>query len=493
MKKLLWLVVIGGVAILFLAHMHAQNILIDDYYYFEFYKQKPLAEMIGQILIGMHTGHIRFVFIPHLLFIPFYKYTSGLSQLPINLFFIFGLINLIFVGFASLKLLAKANHYPLSIFYALALVNFQVWVLLDFKLGMYILLGLSAAMSVFLLLNRLNLKRLSHLTILWVAFVIALHTTDLNVLLIAPIAIVLFATKLTRFAKLVRLAPFIVYPPLYIFVITQIQNRTSKIFTEAVDLGKIIGWILQNHYLGLDAPIFLTTLALVATGLVVWFRSKNRSYSSPILVALYLLLFSFAIIFSTAIAYNGYVNPHQYAISYIIMSCSIVLSAGYLLQQVKQKIILQVVVLAMGVFMCLSSIGPFIRHTKLRAHEIQVIEQFKLHFNDLRSFGDVNYIVLQSWPGTVLVSSYSYPAFYEIDWLYEPVANLYLNTQEKRFVILSQNSLLNKEALQTKLDQYDPSSTSTLTYVNYLNGKLEFTYLQCSIFCEDMAIDSLKK
>lgn len=470
--------------IIYLININSQSLIADDYAMFEYYKSKPLFEVILDIIFTRQTPHVRFVFLPHLLFIPFFKYTSG-QIWAVNLFFIFiflQLFGLIPFFLAKILKLKKTKLITLCLFiiFTFLTLNYQIWFLLDFKLGSYILTGVVFMLCYIYLLTNINLNRTKNLILVILAFILSLHATDINVLLIIPTSIIVFFQEINLKKKITILLTTVGYPPLFYIANKTLIPRESALFqdNDLYELLKIFKeklwyFIVENKF------IVLLAISLLLLGLIlsivslsaasskkfnIKYRVKEYIFTNlEMMLSAFFVFYGCSLLFITNLAYGGWINPHQYSVAYLLLILSLIFSTKYIYDNkfvAKYSKALILIILVSVSFITLNAFEDFRYYLKERYYEIQAIAILENYVDaNIKNFGNENLILIDEWPDYYL-KFFSIQAFYDIDWASRSYADNNLSKDGKSFVIADKNFSYEKSYDRILLVDYNTANKS---------------------------------
>ncbi len=470
--------------ILYLININSQSLIADDYAMFEYYKSKPLVDIILDIIFTRQTPHVRFVFIPHLIFIPFFKYTSG-QVWAVNLFFIFiflqlfGLIPFFLAKILKLKKIKLITQCLFIIFTFLTL-NYQIWFLLDFKLGSYIITGVIFMLCYIYLLININLNRTKNLILIILAFILSLHATDINILLIIPTIIIVLFQEIKLKSKIIILLITIGYPPLFYIANKRLIPRQSALFQDN-DLHELLKifkeklwyFIIENKYMVLLVLVFLLfsiALSVFSFSKASLKKTSAKSYinkyvfqNMEVVLSSFFIFYGFGLLFVTNLAYGGWINPHQYSVAYLMLIFSFIFSVKYVYENkflVKySKVFVLIAIVCVG-FISFNAFKDFRYYLRERYYEIQAIEILENYTtSNTNEFGEKNLIVIDEWPDYYL-KFFSIQAFYDIDWASRSYADKSLNKDGKSFTIADKNFKYEKAYDRILLVNYNPTNKS---------------------------------
>lgn len=510
-----------------ISFIHAQNLIGDDYAFLtSVYKEDDnIFRLIGKIIITKGTPHIRFVFIPHLLFILFFRFTNG-EPAAVNAFFLVILGMLAGIGAMSVLVIKKALDLKkiklnltqqvayFTVFIALIL-NFHIWVLLDFKIASYQVLGTLAMLIYFYFLLKLELKTKKSILALLIAFIFAVHSTDLNILLIAPTFIFVISKNIDKLKKILSLVLIALYPILYYVISTVINARKNVLFQEtnpSAVIDHIINVVLKQ-FIAINFPLILLISALVLAGIIFAIRKgvKDKSLMKLIrenillTITLFSFIYSFFILIIAAYAYGGSISPHHYAYSYLMLVVTLVLAIGNLInnQTIKKTLraILSILIAICVAAIFIQNFNNFNAYIPLRENEISLLDSAKNYvLANSDKYPHNNYLIFTSWPDISFRAYNSYYPYssteiYDISWAMDGYAILNLNKPTGKTFQLFSPIYLNPDIKSQVGDLiYIADADVTIITANYNKekNKLEFVEESCKTNCIDRAYQILE-
>ncbi|MBD3280601.1 hypothetical protein GF389_03700 [Candidatus Dojkabacteria bacterium] len=515
--------------IFLLVNIDAQDLICDDYSMFYLYREHSLLDTAGKIITGINNAHIRMTFIPHLFFIGFYRYSNG-GPFATNLFFLI-LLGLIISTIVLLLLIINSRKTKRGYEFRLAnlsdkeniflfaiasylLASQYIWSLLDFKLANYLTFGLFTIILLLLISYKNQLRTRIGIISYFLFYVVTVHSTDVNPLILAIVIPVIFLKKISFRTRCLLSTLMILYPPSYYFALKAVLNRDSILFND-VSVGTLFSqfrfWV--GTFIEFNQTFFLTlgAILIVATTLTVakFIRStslKNKHWINVLTkvhkylfdqeknytIGVFFSIFPLLLLIITNFAYGGWINPHQFGFAYLLFILSFVALTKSLLDNLPnhKRLIVGLVSLSL-VFIVYQNVGDLVEYWKTRRTEVSVITSIENHVKAKKySYGDKNYIVIDSWPNHKFPT---YTAFYNVSWASKDYAQFYLDSDSQTFQILSPHAVSHWGLDLAELKDSD-TENSSLIHVRYNNQTetAEITDYNCSLMCGEKAIELLE-
>lgn len=504
-------------------HINAQHLLSDDYSFLtdEYHIEPNLIDQLLLITFNIQIPQVRFVFIPHLLFTPFFRFSDG-GQLAANIFFIGMLMVFAASGWILAHILehkavierslrkalsTKGLFYWLS--FSALLVNFHVWLLLDFKITGYQVVGMFFLLCLLHYLFSSKLATWRQRLLLLGAFILALHATDLNLLVLPLCLLVVLLRTINWKPKLLLLISLAAYPAAYYLLNKILFPRPSFIFGNAdiKHLTKAFLWADLRAFLNVNGGLVAVTLTVIVVGLAYFIYSQTRNAwgkrfswegitrsvleAQALLLSLFFLAYSFFASYIAYVAYGGAINPHHYSLSYLCLVLSFVCGGAYLLNSAvnrKLKTLVGGVLAISTVVLLIGNLPNFRTYTTQREVELELIAQLEGHVEAQReNYGAHNYIVLKNWLPLSVPSvgdRYVSSAFYQVIWAEESFAELFLDAEGKYFHVFDRRTL-DYTWIDMRKHEMNLDEKSYLIEVEYLpeSNTLTFTDTQCGEQC----------
>lgn len=467
--------------IIYLINTNAQALVADDYAFLEYYKLKPALNILSDLVTIQHTPQIRFVFIPHVLFLPFYKYSHG-QEWTLNLFFIVILTQLfVFIPLVVNKILklrlGSFTQITFLAFFTLLALNYQIWYLADFKLSSYMVTGSVFMLLYLYLLTELDLNKGKSIAILIAAFIMAIHMTDMNILLILPTFVLTTTSNATIRKKFILIVGILIYPPFFYIFNKLIIPRGAGAFENknitslmSIFFNKLEYFVNENKVV-VSIAMALIIICLVISVQSIKIKTKNQitvyiNRNLLLLIDTFFLFYGFALLLITNFAYGGWINPHQYSIAYLMLILSIIFSTKYIHDKLQghsyrlSKVFIISILLLIGAnsVLTLKDLRIYLAGRHVEIQTIHSLEnEVAANVDDL---GTNNLIVIDEWPD-YYIKYFSTQSFYGIDWVSRAYAKIRLNRDGKKFMFADQPFVYSSEYDTLLLLDYNSETKSS--------------------------------